>query len=47
MPTIGLKARLPVLGERNVGAAVDADIVVVVEDDQLSELQVTRERTRF
>ena len=44
VPAVGLEARADVLGEGEVGGAVDGDVVVVVEDDELAELQVAGER---
>jgi len=44
VPAVGLETHEPVLGERQVGGAVDADVVVVVEDDQLAQGEVPGER---
>ena len=41
MPAAGLVALGDVLGEGDVGAPVDGDVVVVVQGDQLAQLQVT------
>ena len=40
VPAVGLEALAHVLGEGEVGGAVDGDVVVVVEQDQLAELLV-------
>ena len=47
VPAVGLEAAAPVLGEGEVGAAVDADVVVVVEDDELAEAEVPGQRGRL
>ena len=44
VPAVGLEARADVFGEGEVGGAVDGDVVVVVEDDELAQLLVTGER---
>ena len=44
VPVVGGEARADVLGEGEVGGAVDGDVVVVVEDDELAELLVAGER---
>ncbi len=43
VPAVGLEALAHVLGEGEVGGAVDGDVVVVVEEDQLAELLVAGE----
>ena len=43
VPAERVKARRDVLGERDVGVAVDGDLVVVVEDDELAEAPVAGE----
>ena len=40
MPVVGLEAQRDVLGEGEVGATLDGDLVVVVEVDELAELSV-------
>ncbi len=47
VPAVGLEPLGGVVGEREVGGAVDRDAIVVVEPDQLAELQMTRERARL
>ena len=47
VPAIGLVALRHVLGERESRVAIDGDVVVVVEDDQLSQTEVTRQRRRL
>ena len=44
VPAERVEARRDVLGERDVGVAVDRDLVVVVEDDELAEAPVAGER---
>ncbi len=44
VPAVGLVALADVLGERQRGVALDRDVVVVVEDDQLAEAEVAGER---
>lgn len=44
VPAVGLVALLHVLGERDVGAAVDGDLVIVVQHDELAEAQVAGQR---
>ena len=44
VPSVGLIPRLDILGEGKVGLAVDGDLVIVVENDELPELQMTRQR---
>ena len=39
VPAVGLEASADVLGEGDVGAAVDGDAVAVVEADQLARRQ--------
>ena len=43
VPAVALEAPADVLGEGQVGVAVDGDAVVVVEHDELAELQVPGE----
>ncbi len=43
MPTGGLKAFCSVFGKGKIGRAVDRDLVVVVEDDELAETEVSGE----
>jgi hypothetical protein len=38
VPAVSLVALADVLGERDVGAALDGDLVVVVDQDQVAEL---------
>ena len=47
VPAVGLEAKRHVLRERERGRAVDGDLVGVVEDDQLAEAEVARERARL
>ena len=47
LPAVRLVPLHDVLGEGEVGAAVDLDLIVVVEDDQAAQPQVTRERARL
>ncbi len=45
VPVVGVAARGDVLGERDVGAVLDRDLVRVVPDhDEVAELLVARER---
>ena len=44
VPAVGVEPRAHVLGEGDVGAALDGDVVVVVEDDELAETQVPGQR---
>ena len=44
VPAVGLVARGDVLAERDVGVALDRDVVVVVEHDQVAELLVAGQR---
>jgi hypothetical protein len=44
VPVVGGKAGADVFGEGEVGGAVDADVVVVVEDDELAELLMAGKR---
>ncbi|KAI3491949.1 hypothetical protein L1887_43658 [Cichorium endivia] len=44
VPSVGEEALLDVLGEGAGGVAVDGDVVVVVEGDEVAELEVTGER---
>ena len=43
-PSVRLESHLDVLGERTSGVSVNGDLVVVVDGDQVSELQVTGQR---
>ena len=43
VPAVGAEARGHVLGEGEVGGALDGDLVVVVEDDELAEAEVAGE----
>ena len=47
MPVIGLEALRHVLGEGQLGGAVERDEVVVVEEDQLAQLQGSGQRSRL
>jgi len=47
VPTVALEPLCRVVGEREVGLAVDGDTVVVVNPDQATELQVAGERARL
>jgi hypothetical protein len=47
VPPVGVEAPEHVLGEGQVGLAVDRDLVVVVEVDQATELEVTGQRGRL
>ena len=44
MPAVGLIALQHVLGEGHIGAAVNRDVVVVVEGNQFAQLEVTSQR---
>ena len=44
LPAVGLVALDPVLGERDLGVAVDRDVVVVVEEHQVVEAQMPGQR---
>ena len=44
LPAVRGKARRDVFGERDLGRAVDADVVVVVEDDEAPQAEVAGER---
>jgi len=44
VPAVRLEALADILGEGEIGGAVDGDVVVVVEDDQLAEPLVAGER---
>ena len=44
LPAVRLVPLAHVLGERELGAAVDGDVVVVVEHDERAEAEVARER---
>lgn len=44
LPSVRLEPHLDVLGERTGGVSVNGDLVVVVDGDQVSELQVTGQR---
>jgi hypothetical protein len=41
MPAVGVEALAHLFGEGAIGGAVDRDVVVVIEVDQLSELQMS------
>ncbi len=45
MPAVGEEALLDILGEGAGGVTVNRDVVVVVESDEVSELEVTGERS--
>ena len=47
VPAVGLEALDGVVGESQIGGAVDRDAIVVVKADQLAQLQVSRERARL
>ena len=47
VPAVRLEALADVLGEGEVRGAVDGDVVVVVEEDELAQLQVTGEGGGF
>ena len=47
VPAAGVEALELVLMARQLGRAVDRDVIVVPEDDQLAELQMAGERDRF
>ena len=47
VPAVGFEALGDVLGEGNVGVAFDGDVVVVVEIDELTEPERSRERRRL
>ena len=47
VPAVGLEALADVVGERELGRAVDGDVVVVVDADQPSEAEVPGERRRL
>ena len=47
VPAVGLEAPADVLGERELGVAVDGDVVVVVDDDQPAQPEVAGERRRL
>ncbi len=44
MPAVGLVARADIFGLGNVGVVLDGDLVVVVEDDEVPEPVMARER---
>ena len=44
LPAVRLEPHLDVLGERTGGVSVNGDLVVVVDGNQVSELEVTSER---
>ena len=41
LPSVGLVSGLDVLGERDGGVTIDGDLVVVVDGNEVTELQVT------
>ena len=43
VPAVGLEACSGVIAEREGGVALDRDVIVVVEADQLAELRVSGE----
>ena len=45
VPPVGLEAFGGIVGEREVRRAVDRNVIVVVEPDQLAKLQMTAERS--
>ena len=47
MPAVGLVALQHVFGERHVGAAVNRDVVVVVQGDQFAQLAVSCQGAGF
>ena len=47
LPAVRLVALRDVFGEGEIGAAVDLDLIVVVEHDQPTEAQVARQRARL
>jgi hypothetical protein len=47
VPAAGHEARAHVLAEADVGRAIDRDAVVVVEEDQIAEAQVSGQRGRL
>ena len=47
LPAVTLETRRRVVREPAADVAIDRDVVVVVERDQLAELQCARQRTRF
>src|SRR5207249_3311498 len=47
LPPIGLEALLNVLGETVLCGTIQADLVLVIEVDQVPQLQVPRQRGRF
>src|SRR5215469_17267382 len=44
MPSISIKAPHDVLGKTQFGMAIDRDVVVIVEEDQVAEADMTRDR---
>ena len=47
VPAVTQEAQRDVLGERDVGAAFDRDVIVVVDPAQVVEREMARERRRF
>ena len=47
VPAVGFEALGDVLGEGDVGVAFDGDVIVVVEIDELTELERSRQRRRL
>ena len=43
MPSVGLEALARIVGQRELGAAVDGDVVVVVDDDELAQTEMARQ----
>ena len=41
LPVVGLESLSDILSEGNVGGSVNGDLVVVVDGDKVSELEVT------
>jgi hypothetical protein len=46
-PAIGFKPLADILAERDVGVAVNSDVVVVVDDFEVAQLEVTGDRRRL
>ena len=41
MPAVGVEALVHLFGEGEIGGAIDGDVVVVIEIDQLAKLQMS------
>jgi len=47
LPAVGFEALAGVIGEPSANVAVDGDLIVIVEDDELAEAQGAGQRTGF